>query len=128
MDPLRVLVVEDNPVNRLLATKSVEKLGHTVESAANGVQALQRLREAAFDIELMDCEMPQMDGYEASRLIRSGTSGVLDPAIPIIALTGHDLPEDLARCTSSGMTNHLTKPFRFEDLSEAIARAKASKT
>ncbi len=128
MDPLRVLVVEDNPVNRLLATKSVEKLGHKVESAANGVEALQRLREARFDIVLMDCEMPQMNGYEASSLIRSGTSGVLDSTIPIIALTGHDLPEDLERCTAAGMTSHLSKPFRFDDLAGAIAHSRKSET
>lgn len=127
MEPLRVLIVEDNPINRLLAIKTVEKLGHQAVAASQGAEALQRLKEGPFDVVLMDCEMPQMDGFEAVRRIRAGGDGILDPAVPVIALTAHDQAEDRERCRAAGMTDHLTKPFRVEDLANALGRSRPPK-
>lgn len=109
----RVLLVEDNPVNQLVAKGMLGKQGIDVTLANNGEQALQRLQEETVDLVLMDCNMPIMDGYEASRRIRA------NPAwqhLPIIALTANALSEERERCLAAGMSDYLAKPFRREEL------------
>ena len=110
----RILVVEDDPINQLYIRKCLLKLGHEVELANDGSEALERVRENSFRLILMDCQMPVMDGYEASRRIRE-TDGP-NASIPIIALTAHAGPEDRQKCLDAGMDVHMTKPFTTQEL------------
>jgi signal transduction histidine kinase/ActR/RegA family two-component response regulator len=116
---LRVLLVEDNAINQLVARRLLEGLGHHVTLAADGQQAIEACARSAFDLVLMDCHMPVLDGFEATRALRArGFSA------PIIALTAAATPEDAARCLASGMDKVLTKPLRLERL-VAVLEAKA---
>lgn len=118
---LRVLVVEDNPVNRLVIIGLLHKLGIRELVANHGEEALAVLEEHAdIDLILMDCEMPIMDGYTATRHIRAREHDLGLPAVPIIALTAHALPEHRAKCLACGMNDHLTKPVAMEDLMTAL--------
>jgi two-component system, sensor histidine kinase and response regulator len=107
----RVLLVDDNPVNQKLGERLLTKLGMAVIQAWNGLEAVEQLRAHQFDVVLMDCQMPEMDGYEATRLIRSIDGKTLNPDIPIIALTAHAMDSDRERCIASGMNGYLTKPI-----------------
>ncbi|MGE7956623.1 response regulator [Pseudomonas sp. NPDC089530] len=114
--PLRrafILLVEDNPVNQLVAKGMLSKLGCEVTVAAHGAEALDQLEHQAFDLVLMDCNMPVMDGYEASRQIRRSGHW---PDLPIVALTANAMPEERDRCRAAGMNDYLAKPFRREEL------------
>lgn len=115
----RILLVEDNPVNQLVAKGMLAKLGCQVELATQGVDALARLEEEAFDLVLMDCNMPVMDGYEATRRIRERGHW---PGLPIVALTANAMPEERDRCRAAGMDDYLAKPFRREDLLAVVDR------
>lgn len=115
----RILLVEDNPVNQLVAKGMLAKLGCQVELATQGVEALARLEEQAFDLVLMDCNMPVMDGYEATRRIRERGRW---PGLPIVALTANAMPEERERCRAAGMDDYLAKPFRREDLLTVVDR------
>ncbi|WP_296218997.1 hybrid sensor histidine kinase/response regulator [Pseudomonas sp. UBA2684] len=113
----RVLLVEDNPVNQLVAKGMLGKLGCEVLLANHGGEALSQLELHDVDLVLMDCNMPVMDGYEASRRIRqSGRSSEL----PIIALTANALPDERERCRAAGMNDYLAKPFRCEELAALL--------
>jgi len=109
----RVLLVEDNPVNQLVAKGMLSKLGCEVVIANHGGEALSYLEQATVDLVLMDCNMPVMDGYEASRRIRQSGRW---PDLPIIALTANALPDERERCRAAGMNDYLAKPFRREEL------------
>jgi signal transduction histidine kinase/CheY-like chemotaxis protein len=108
-----VLLVEDNAINQLVAQRLLERMGHTVTVVGDGAQAVALLAERRFDLVLMDCHMPVMDGYDATRLLRA--QGV---TVPIYALTAAVTMEDQQRCLSSGMTGVLSKPLRPERLLE----------
>jgi PAS domain S-box-containing protein len=118
----RLLLAEDNRVNQTVARRMLEKLGCTVEVVANGRLALEALAERHFDAVLMDCQMPVLDGYEATRRIRSGGAEGVDPLIPIIALTAFAMPGDRLKCIEAGMSDYLSKPVRGEDLQQALIR------
>ncbi len=121
--PIRVLLAEDNNVNRLLATRILEKLGCVVETAANGAQVLDILSEkSGFDVVLMDCQMPLLDGFETTRRIRDREGK--DERIPIIALTAHAMKGDRERCIEAGMDDHLTKPIILDDLRAVLERCR----
>ncbi|WP_238067423.1 ATP-binding protein [Pseudomonas shirazica] len=109
----RILLVEDNPVNQLVAKGMLAKLGCQVRLATQGVEALELLEQDEFDLVLMDCNMPVMDGYEASRRIRQSGRW---PDLPIVALTANAMPEERERCRAAGMNDYLAKPFRREEL------------
>lgn len=118
---LRVLLAEDNLVNQKVAVRHLERLGHRVDSVGNGMEALEALRHSRYDVVLMDVQMPEMDGLEATRRIRAEWA---EPNRPwIIALTAGAFLEDRAMCMSAGMNDFLSKPFRREDLAAAIARS-----
>jgi two-component system sensor histidine kinase/response regulator len=119
----RILLAEDNPVNQKLAVRLLQRFGAHVEVAPNGLVALQALRDAHFDAVLMDCQMPLLDGYEATRQLRAPGSGVRNPKIPVIALTAHALATDRAKCLAAGMDDYLTKPINPNHLQKALARA-----
>ncbi len=121
---LRVLVAEDNPVNQRLVTRILEKMGHQVVSVANGEEAVQTASRERFDAVLMDCQMPGLDGFEATRRLRRSASAELRE-IPIIALTAHALKGDRERCLAAGMDDYIAKPFDMCDLAaklDAISR------
>ncbi len=118
----RLLVVEDNLANQRVATMMLTKLGFTVDVAANGPLALTQLGAQSFDAVLMDCQMPGLDGYEATRRIRSGGLVGVNARVPIIALTAFARPEDRARCLEAGMDDYVSKPIRVVELQAALER------
>jgi two-component system, sensor histidine kinase and response regulator len=114
--PARILVAEDNVVNQRLVKRMLEKMGHHVEIAADGYQAVSLAMANRFDIVIMDCSMPEMDGYQATaELRRLHKEGALR-RIPVIALTANALPEDRERCLAAGMDDYLSKPIARDDL------------
>ncbi len=119
---LRVLVAEDNETNQIVARRFLERIGCEADLAADGVEALRRLGEKSYDAVLMDCQMPEMDGYTATRQIRAGAVAGLDPRIPIIALTAFAQSSDRQKCLDAGMDDYLTKPLRLEILQQALGR------
>jgi PAS domain S-box-containing protein len=123
----RVLLVDDNAVNRKVGERLLQRMGADVVLASNGVEALARLRSAIFDVVLMDCQMPEMDGYEATRQIRGG-AGALNPNVPVIALTANALSGDRELCIAAGMTDYLTKPINPQQLAGALQAALAERT
>ena len=116
--PARLLVVDDNKVNRLLLTRSLELQGHSVASAENGRVALEMLRREGFDLLLLDMEMPEMDGLEASRQINARLKPNARPRI--VAMTANAMQGDREMCIAAGMDDYLTKPIRVERLVEAL--------
>ncbi len=125
---LRVLVAEDNELNRKLARIMLEQLGHSVISVRDGGEALSRLRTIPVDLVLMDLEMAGMDGYAAARRIRAGEAGEPARNLPIIAMTAHAFGEYRDRAAEAGMDGYVTKPFRAAELQEAIVRHFPMKT
>jgi PAS domain S-box-containing protein len=119
---LRLLIAEDNPANQLVARLTLERMGHQAVLANNGREALEALAKEHFDAVLMDCQMPEMDGYEATRRVRAGDVAGVDPTTPIIALTAYALAGDKARCLASGMNEYVTKPLSMDHLRQALAR------
>jgi PAS domain S-box-containing protein len=117
---LRILVAEDNRVNQIIITDFLKEQGHTVEIAATGLRALDHLAKTPFDLVLMDVGMPDMDGLEATRRIRSGESMPLNPSIPIVAFTAHALKGDRERCLDAGMDDYLSKPVDMDHLQALI--------
>ena len=114
---LRVLVAEDNPVNQRIATAMLEKLGHSVDVVGTGREAVDAAQLAGYDVVLMDCQMPEMDGWEATATLRSIPA---TRALPVIALTASATTEIREACLRAGMDGYLSKPVRIEELREAI--------
>ena len=115
---INVLLVEDNATNQLLAKTMLKKCGATCEVASNGKIAVEKLTQGHFDVVLMDCQMPIMDGYEATGLIRTK----LRSDVPIVAMTANALQGDRQRCIDAGMDDYITKPLRIYDISTAVKR------
>lgn len=115
---LQVLIADDNLTNRLVASQMVEKMGHQATTVSNGKEAIEALQVKTFDIVLMDCRMPELDGYEATRLIRA--SGKPFSQIPIVALTAGAMDEDKEACRAAGMSGYLAKPMTYDDLVNCI--------
>jgi two-component system sensor histidine kinase/response regulator len=115
----RILLAEDNAVNRLVATRMLEKLGCAVETVVDGRQAVAAWQRGGHDLILMDCQMPNLDGYEAAREIRSLEVG---PRIPIVALTAHAMKDDDLKCAAAGMDAYLTKPVVRQLLHDCLQR------
>jgi CheY-like chemotaxis protein len=121
--PRQVLVVEDNPVNQRVAMAMLRKMGHHVMTAETGLGAITRWADGQFDLILMDVQMPEMDGLEATRQIRTREQGLLaERRTPIVGLTASAMPEDRARCLEAGMDDHLAKPVDVLALAQAVQR------
>lgn len=115
---IRVLLAEDNQVNQLVAVKQLAKIGCHCDTVANGLEAIEALKNLPYDLVLMDCLMPEMDGYEATRKIRSMNASFSD--IPIIAMTANAMKGDREKCIEAGMTDYVSKPISVSALSKVI--------
>ena len=115
-----ILIAEDNLINQKVIERMVQKLGYRVDLVANGKEALDALSRAPYGLVFMDCQMPEMDGFEACREIRSRdqpTSG-----IPIIAITANAMKGDRERCLAAGMDDYVSKPFKQDDLKNVLEK------
>jgi signal transduction histidine kinase/CheY-like chemotaxis protein len=116
----RLLVVEDNSVNQLVILAMLKKLGYQAEVAANGVDALRKLKAEPYDLVLMDCQMPVKNGYDTTRDIRLGKAGAFNQSVPIIGISATALKEDIETALQSGMDGYLSKPLKLEPLGNTI--------
>jgi CheY-like chemotaxis protein len=119
--PLRILLADDNPVNLKVAKMMLQRLGYRADPAGNGSEVLAALALAPYDVILMDMEMPEMDGLEATRLIRAAGTAPLRPWI--IALTANAMKDDREKALAAGMNDYLTKPYRADQLATFLERA-----
>ena len=128
----RVLVVEDNVMNQKVAVRLLEKRGMRADVAANGLEAVRLLAGVPYDLVLMDCQMPEMDGFEATLEIRrreAAAGGSMRPVeaggahhVPIIAMTANALEGDREQCLAAGMDDYVAKPVKSDDLAAALTR------
>jgi CheY-like chemotaxis protein len=118
---LRILLAEDNQVNQRLATRMLEKRGHVVEVAGNGKEAMQALERRSYDLVLMDVQMPEMDGMEATSRIRA-KERLSGGRQRVVALTAHAMKGDEEKCLAAGMDGYLTKPIRPEELDQLLEK------
>ncbi|WP_339724536.1 response regulator [uncultured Paraglaciecola sp.] len=116
----RILVVEDNAINQMVAQSMLEQFGIQSDVAANGEEALRALENFPFDLVLMDCQMPVMDGFEATRMVRDPQSKVRDRSIPIIAMTANTMQGDREKCLNSGMNDFISKPVESLNLQQVL--------
>jgi len=124
--PMRILLVEDNAVNQLLALRLLQKQGHAVTVAANGKRALEALNKDIYDLMLMDIQMPEMNGWEATKAIRENEKAT-GKHIPIAAMTAHAMDGDKDRCVAAGMDDYLTKPIVLVELLAVVDRFRSHK-
>ena len=115
-----ILLVEDNPVNQKIGQAMLHKLGHEVVVVENGQLAVEAAEDGHFHLILMDCQMPVMDGYEATRMIRAQEKRT-NSHTPIVAMTANAYPEDIEKCMQSGMDSHLTKPVDISTLDKTVS-------
>jgi signal transduction histidine kinase/CheY-like chemotaxis protein/ligand-binding sensor domain-containing protein len=116
----RILLVEDNHINQIIAVCLLENIGLSADCVSNGIEAIESLKNATehlpYTLILMDCQMPEMDGYEATRQIRRGNAGKKNQMVPIIAMTANAMVGDREKCIESGMNDHITKPINEEQI------------
>jgi CheY-like chemotaxis protein len=124
----RILIAEDNIVNQKVALSILKKLGYQADAVANGKEVLAALRSIAYDLVLMDCQMPEMDGYEAAALIRESQSGLCNPQIPIVALTASAMKGDRDKCLLMGMNDYIAKPVKSTTIAAALEKWLPQKT
>ena len=118
----RILLAEDNPINQTVALKTLERLGYAADVVATGDEVLRAVADVAYDLVLMDCQMPGMDGFEATRRIRRSEGSASNPRVPIVAMTAHAMAGDRDRCLAAGMDDYLCKPFRPRELGAVLDR------
>jgi len=119
---LRILLVEDNLVNQKLAVRILEKSGFRADTVNNGKEAVEALQRFPYNLVLMDIQMPEMDGYQATKVIRDPSSPVRDHDVPIVAMTAHAMKGDREKCIQAGMNDYISKPIRPEKLREVVEK------
>jgi signal transduction histidine kinase/DNA-binding response OmpR family regulator len=119
---IRILLAEDNVTNQQVAISILKKLGYRADVVANGLEALTALKEMPYDLVFMDCQMSEMDGYEATRRIRNPGSGAHNPTIPIIAMTANAMQGDREACLEAGMDDYISKPISPAAIADALER------
>ncbi len=117
----RVLLAEDNVVNQKVFQKMLRKLGVQSDVVANGVEVIAALQDCHYSLVLMDCQMPEVDGYEATRLIRAGASGQGNRQVPIVAITANALESNREACFAVGMDDYVTKPIQIDELERVVS-------
>jgi len=122
---LHILLVEDNVVNQKVAMRLLERMGHRVDIAPDGRQAVAAVQVVKYDLVLMDCQMPVMDGYAATGAIRGLECG---RHLPIVAMTAHAMPEDRRRCLDAGMDEYLAKPISADKLYDLLENFSTRRT
>jgi signal transduction histidine kinase/CheY-like chemotaxis protein len=119
---VRILLVEDNAINQMVAVNILNKFGYNADAVANGQEAVKKLEIISYDIVLMDCQMPEMDGYEATRVIRNLESKVLNHNIPVIAMTANAMKGDREKCIEAGMDDYIAKPVNPQELADMLEK------
>ncbi len=124
LENIRILLVEDNHINQVIALNILESIGLSCDLAGNGIEAISALKTASsyspYTLILMDCQMPEMDGYETSRNIRMGKAGEINSQIPIIAMTANAMKGDKEKCLKAGMSDYLSKPVEPKEIEKKI--------
>jgi len=116
----RILLAEDHTTNRRVIKMMLNKLGYEADAVANGLDAVKALESTPYDLVLMDCQMPEMNGYDATAIIRDPESDVLDHATPVIALTANAMAGEREKCLEAGMSDYLSKPVLVQDLETVL--------
>jgi two-component system, sensor histidine kinase len=120
--PRQVLLAEDTEMNRMLVRILLTRMGFEVDEVENGQQAVDALARKRYDLVLMDCMMPVMDGYEATRILRAREAEAGQERVPVIALTASAIAGDRERCRQAGMDDYMTKPFQVDDFTAIVQR------
>jgi PAS domain S-box-containing protein len=117
---IRILVVEDNPINLLVITSILKKIGYHADTLQNGIECLKATKETYYDLIFMDCQMPELDGYEATKIIRNESDTQVNPNVVIIAMTANAMQGDRDKCIAAGMNDYLSKPIRADELKKTL--------
>lgn len=118
----RVLIVEDNRINRMVTGTMLKKMGLNYDVSENGCECIEKMKVNDYDMILMDCQMPELDGFETTKIIRSGNFGIRNSGIVIVALTAYAMDGDRDRCIEAGMNDYMSKPVKYEDISSMIGK------